>query len=241
MLAAALAPRHPQAQRVRSPVIAAAIWGTVDLLALAGVHGTGVSSTSGNLTAEVFHTGTAGVDEEPALLALPLALGARVRWPRWAVSDCSWRCDFLPRLLPLAGLVRGPMDRRRAGAGALALALVSGALAVRRRSRPVRRAAIPAHLDERGVASLATAASYRRLPRPRRGSPVGALAGWGGRAAGSRRAAHFSWHDSRESEAVSGRTSRASNPTRPRPPAIVGMPPPSVVRAARSDVSGMAW
>ena len=66
-------------------VIAAAIWGTVDLLGLVGVHGTGVSSTSGNTTAELFHTCTAGVDEEPALLALPLALAARVRWPWWAV------------------------------------------------------------------------------------------------------------------------------------------------------------
>lgn len=66
-------------------VIAAAIWGTVDLFGLVGVRGTEVSSTTGNLTAELFHTGTAGVDEEPALLALPLALAARVRWPWWAV------------------------------------------------------------------------------------------------------------------------------------------------------------
>lgn len=66
-------------------VIAAAIWGTVDLLGLVGVHGSGVSSTSGNLTAELLHTCSAGVDEEPALLALPLALAARLRWPWWAV------------------------------------------------------------------------------------------------------------------------------------------------------------
>jgi hypothetical protein len=70
---------------IYAAVIAAAIWGTVDLLGLVGVHGTGASSTSGNLTAELFHTCTAGVDEEPVLLALPLALAARVRWSWWAV------------------------------------------------------------------------------------------------------------------------------------------------------------
>lgn len=66
-------------------VLAASIWVTVTLADVFGVHGSGVSAVTGRSPSELFHVSVSGVTEEPVLLALPMALAARVRWPWWTV------------------------------------------------------------------------------------------------------------------------------------------------------------
>jgi hypothetical protein len=66
-------------------VLAASIWVTVTLADVVGIRGSGVSAVTGRSPAEVFHVAVSGLTEEPVLLALPMALAARVRWPWWTV------------------------------------------------------------------------------------------------------------------------------------------------------------
>jgi hypothetical protein len=70
-------------------VLGAAISVTVTLLDWCGVHGSGASSginpEPGVLPVELFHASVAGLGEEPVMLALPMALARRVRWP-WAIT-----------------------------------------------------------------------------------------------------------------------------------------------------------
>jgi hypothetical protein len=66
-------------------VLAASIWVTITLSDVLGIRGSGVSAVSGRSPAEVFHVAVSGLTEEPVLLALPIALAARVRWPWWTV------------------------------------------------------------------------------------------------------------------------------------------------------------
>ena len=85
---------HNRRQRSAAVVMYVGLLGitigaSVNILNLCGIHGTGASSgiapRPGALPVEVFHAAIAGVVEEPVLLALPMALGWRTRWP-WPVT-----------------------------------------------------------------------------------------------------------------------------------------------------------
>lgn len=66
-------------------VLAASIWVTVTLADVLGIRGSGASAVTGRSPAEVFHVAVSGLTEEPVMLALPMALAARVRWQWWTV------------------------------------------------------------------------------------------------------------------------------------------------------------
>jgi hypothetical protein len=70
-------------------LLAGAIGFTTHLLDWCGVRGSGAGSGiragSGVLCVEAVHAAIAGLVEEPVLLALPIALGRRARWP-WQVT-----------------------------------------------------------------------------------------------------------------------------------------------------------
>jgi hypothetical protein len=176
---------------IYAAVIAAAIWGTVDLLGLVGVHDTGIYGTSGNLTAELFHTSTAGVDEEPVLLALPLALAARVRWPWWAVFGLlvALRLSFhiyygWPAVFVVPWIV-GAMPLWRWCPVLWPFVVGHGLFDVLQFLR--------ASTNE-GVASLATAAATW-VYLAGGAAAVVAIARWGGRVVGEPSCREISWHD----------------------------------------------
>jgi hypothetical protein len=66
-------------------LLAAAVEVTITVLDWCGVHGSGVDAGitrgPGALPVESVHAAIAGLVEEPVLLALPIALGRRCRWP----------------------------------------------------------------------------------------------------------------------------------------------------------------
>ncbi len=70
-------------------LLAAAIEVTITALDWCGVSGSGVDAgvtrSPGALPVETVHSAIAGLVEEPVLLALPIALGRRCRWP-WQVT-----------------------------------------------------------------------------------------------------------------------------------------------------------
>jgi len=87
--AAPIGRRRPAAVVMYVALLGITIGASVQILNWCGIHGTGASSGiapgAGALPVEVFHSAIAGVVEEPVLLALPMALGWRARWP-WPVT-----------------------------------------------------------------------------------------------------------------------------------------------------------